>query len=586
MRHTTAAFACLLAMTALGCKFPYPADVPDDDVTDGRTDGPLDGRAVGGTMSGLWTGGSVTLHLEAGALSEDFVADAAERWAFLSHVPDGETYSVGVVDDGADHDCRVSNGAGTVMGADVTDIGVDCTNLIPHSFTISAAVPFTFDPRVTRYPLPGSRLQQEVSVLVTGASLTGATLAGQPVSIGEASDAARIPQGQGSVVVEVMKGPLGRRYELAFDRGAQPIVEALYARASNPGNDDVFGAAVAASNDFIAVGAYGEDSSTEGGNDNSAMDSGAVYLFRRTGDSWVFSQRVKGSAISATRGFGHALAIDGDVLVVGAFGDDARGVDAGAAYVYRYNVGTGFWAQEQRLTASEARAGDQFGRTVGVSGDLIVVSSPLRQTAPGSGTAAGSVYTFRYNGVSWIEESPLRTNSSFGWRLAFDHDLLALGTTSNNQLIALYRWSGASWVPETLPAVAGASFDVEGDVLAVGEPTAGGVRIFSRANGAWTETALLHANPPTGGAGLGGRVALHGDLIVTSDSVTPAYIFQREGASWSPLPPLTVSGSPIWSGNVVAPSLAIAGNCVVVGDPWDGGPGQSVAGSGTAWIFR
>jgi hypothetical protein len=552
----------------------------------GQIDSAPPTRTVGGQLTGLWTGAVATLHLRAGAIDEDLVVGADQPFVFASRLLDGATYTVSIADDGPDHDCAISNETGRVMGGDVSDVTVACTNLIPHSLAISSAVPFVFDPRVTQYPLAVSLVQQEVSVLVAGPTLTLATLAGQPVTVGSMSPPAAIAPGQSTVQVAIAKGTISQRYDLGFDRGAQPITEAAYARASNPGADDGFGVATAASADWVAVGAAWEDSSTSAGVDNGAPDSGAVYVFRRGGDTWSGSQRVKGSAITTTRQFGHALAIDGDVMVVGADGDDARGIDAGAAYVFR-RAG-GLWLEEARLTASDAQAGDQFGFSVAVSGDLIAVSAPFRQQPAGSGTSAGTIYTFQHNGTSWAPQPllPVRLGSVYGWRIAMDRDVLAVAGLVRDRVF-VYRRSGGAWVAEPFPDVSGSAVDVDRDVIAVGQPipnTPGTVRIVARSGGAWTETAQLVPIPASGGTAFGNNLAIRGDLLVTSDTFTHAYMFQKVGGTWVPLPRLMPSGSPVLTAG--APKVDIAGNSVVVGNFGDGGPGNAMPGSGTAWIFR
>lgn len=91
------------AVGAAGCQFPYPADVADDDAAGLR--------AVGGEVTGLWTGGAVTLRLVAGDVTEDVAATAGEPFVFTSRLLDGASYLVTVADDGPDHDCTVSTAA-------------------------------------------------------------------------------------------------------------------------------------------------------------------------------------------------------------------------------------------------------------------------------------------------------------------------------------------------------------------------------------------------------------------------------------------------------------------------------------------
>ena len=139
-----------------------------------------------------------------------------------------------------------------------------------------------------------SILQRGVEVAVSGATLTGATVGDQPVVVGQVSPTVALGQGATTVPVVVSEGPLSQRYELAFDRGAAPIVEATYAQASNAGANDLFGSSVAAGGDYAAIGAPGEDNSTAAAADEGAVDSGAVYIFRRVGSTWMQTQILKG----------------------------------------------------------------------------------------------------------------------------------------------------------------------------------------------------------------------------------------------------------------------------------------------------
>ena len=320
---TRVAAALFLASAASACKFPPPEDVPDDAGDDAA------GRAVGGATTGLWTGAAITLRLQAGDVDETVTASAAEPFAFTHRLADGTSYLVSVVDDGPDHDCTVTNGSGRIDGADVRDLAVACTNLVPHGVAISTPVPFTFDPRVTRYPLAVSILQQEVSVTVTGATLTSAKVAGQPVTLGQPSPPVPLGPGMTTIDVDVVKGPISQRYQLTFDRGAAPIREAVQLRGQ--GDGDQFGIAVAMNDQYLAVGAPGEDSSNENGSDNALLDAGAVYIYRRNGNTWTYTQTLKGTAITSSRRFGTSLCMTRDTLVVGAPDDDMQGNIAGAA---------------------------------------------------------------------------------------------------------------------------------------------------------------------------------------------------------------------------------------------------------------
>jgi len=123
-----------------------------------------------------------------------------------------------------------------------------------------------------------------------------------------------------------------------------------YLKASNTGADDQFGYSMALSGDTLVVGAYLEDSNATGvggeqGN-NSASESGAAYVFVRSGGLWSQQAYLKASNTGMGDGFGLSVALSGDTLVVGANFEDSNAtgvggdqgdnsaVDAGAAYLF------------------------------------------------------------------------------------------------------------------------------------------------------------------------------------------------------------------------------------------------------------
>lgn len=552
---TRVAAAMFLMAGAAGCKFPYPADVLEEDAATPP------GHAVGGTVTGLWTGAGVTLHLAAEGVDEDLAIRAGEPFAFAHRLEDGATYTVTIANDGDDHDCQLGNGSGRIDGADVDDLAVTCTNLVPHGITISTPVTFTFDPRTTRYPLDVSILQQEVSVTVTGTTLTSVKVSDTPVPLGQPSAPVPLGQGSTSVFIDVAKGPISQRYELAFNRGAAPIVEVQHLRAGNIGANDFFGISVAASGEYVAIGAKWEDSSTEVGADNAVTDTGAVYIFRRSGNSWIQRQILKGSAVTQYREFGTAAAMDDDLLVVGAHRDDERGTDAGAVHVFRLDRQSGMWAEEQRITLPSGRGGDFFGYRVAVAGGLIVVSCPLCEV--GAVTNAGAVHVYQRAGGTWQSTGTLTTATPSAQEqiglsgLAFDGDTLAVpGGDVNGSRMHVWRRSDGQWLREVFPLTHGVtSLAIERGALAAGDqgdrsgtgqpgdtssPNSGAIHVYERTNGAWSRAAFLKAATPTAGAGLGAGVAICPDLVLSTEiRLARLQPFLLVGGTWVPQPQLT-----------------------------------------------
>jgi hypothetical protein len=198
-----------------------------------------------------------------------------------------------------------------------------------------------------------------------------------------------------------------------FRRVGTTWSQEAYLKASNSGAGDFFGA-VAISGDTVVVGAPGEDGNGTSQFDESAPDSGAAYVFARSGAAWSQQAYLKASNAASGDRLGFRLAIDADTLVVGARLEDsgATGLngnqaddsapDAGAAYVFTRAALA--WSQPFYVKASNAEASDNFGLSVAVSGDTFALGAPFESSnATGidgnqgddSLTFAGAAYVFR-----------------------------------------------------------------------------------------------------------------------------------------------------------------------------------------------
>jgi len=171
---------------------------------------------------------------------------------------------------------------------------------------------------------------------------------------------------------------------------------------------DYGGAAVDINADgtYAIVGAYGVEE-----NSNLNDNNGAVYVFTRSGSTWTQQQKLTASDSQAGDQFGIECSIsdDGDYIVVGALGEDGGSGDptsaSGAAYVFYRSGST--WSQQAKLTASDAQASDQFGHSVDISGDgtRVVVGAYLEDGGSGDPASnSGAAYVFKRDGTSWTEE--------------------------------------------------------------------------------------------------------------------------------------------------------------------------------------
>ena len=132
------------------------------------------------------------------------------------------------------------------------------------------------------------------------------------------------------------------------------------------------------------------------------MRAGSAYVFRydEMAMAWLEEQNLTASNAAAGDEFGFSVAVSGDTLVVGAHKKTEMGAtSAGAAYVFRRDAMTMAWNEEQKLTASVVHAQDQFGISVAVSGNTAVIGAN-----DNDGTTGGLAYLFRRTGSVWVQE--------------------------------------------------------------------------------------------------------------------------------------------------------------------------------------
>jgi hypothetical protein len=182
------------------------------------------------------------------------------------------------------------------------------------------------------------------------------------------------------------EGASGSGAAFVFVRSGTSWARQAYLKASNTGVGDAFGFNVAISGDTIAVSAPAEDSaSATNPANNGATDSGAVYVFTRSGSAWSQQAYLKASNTGAGDELGLFVAIAGDTVVAGAPMEDgsSRGIggdelddgapDSGAAYVFTRAGAT--WIQVEYVKASNSDPYDLFGLAIAIAGDVMIVGS-------------------------------------------------------------------------------------------------------------------------------------------------------------------------------------------------------------------
>jgi len=397
-----------------------------------------------------------------------------------------------------------------------------------------------------------------------------------------------------------------------FVRSGTSWSQQAYLKASNTGSEDWFGHSVTISGDTIAVGAHFEDSGTTGVNstpDEGAKNSGAAYVFVRSGTSWSQQAYLKASNTGAGDEFGYSVAVSGDTVVVGANWEDSSttGVnstpddgasDSGAAYVF-FRSGTS-WSQQAYLKASNTGTEDYFGWSVAVSGDTVVVAASnedssttgVNSTPDDGARDSGAAYVFARSGTSWSQQAYLKASNAgsrhyFGYSVAVSGDTVVVGASDECS-----DTTGVDSTPNESALSSGAAY------------------VFVRSGTSWSQQAYLKASNTGAGDDFGWTVAISGDTVVvgamsedsgtTGVNSTPnesapnsgaAYVFDRSGTSWSQQAYLKASNTrrSVWFGS----SVAVSGDTVVVGALWENSgttgvnstPNESASDSGATYVF-
>jgi len=386
-----------------------------------------------------------------------------------------------------------------------------------------------------------------------------------------------------------------------FTRANGVWTQQAYLKASNTEADDQFGVIMALSGDTLVVGAQFEDSSATGVNahnesDNSAKDSGAVYVFTRTAGVWTQQAYIKASNTGAGDQFGVNVALVGDTLAVGAYGEasNATGVNGnenddsrpqtGAVYVFTRTAGV--WSQQAYLKASNA--GGLFGYGLALAGDTLAVGAPFETSnATGingdqsdeSAPNAGAVYVFTRNAGVWSQQAYVKASNTdkgdrFGEDVALDGDSLLVG--------ARFEQSG------------------NGDQADNSADNAGAAYVFTRTAGVWSQQAYLKPSNAGPGQNFSGILTIAGDLVAIGSRLEDSdatgingnggninapdsgavYVFSRSGGTWTQK--AYVKASNATAGAQFGDALALSGSSLAVGAWYDSNIAPK---SGAVYVF-
>lgn len=293
---------------------------------------------------------------------------------------------------------------------------------------------------------------------------------------------------------------------------------------------------------------------------------------------------LKASNTGAGDHFGHAVALDGDTLVVGAWDEDSgssgingnqsdnSGNDIGAVYVFVRSGG--IWTQQAYLKASNPDDIDTFGTSVAISGNTIVVGAQGEDSnaigsngnqSDNSVAQAGAAYVFVRSGTTWTQQAYLKSSTAgfnnFGNSVAIDGNTIAIGAEGEDS----------------------ASAGINGSETGTGAPSSGAVYVFTRSGTTWSQQAYIKSSNSQSGDQFGNSVALNNDTLavgaVGEDSAATGiggnqgdnsasgsgavYVFIRSGSTWTQQAYVKASNST--ANSSFGGSLSLDSNTLAVG---------------------
>jgi hypothetical protein len=418
------------------------------------------------------------------------------------------------------------------------------------------------------------------------------------------------------------------------------LVQQAYVKASNTEAYDEFGYSVAISGDTLVIGAWGEDSRAIGvngdQNDNSAAGAaGAAYVFVRSGTNWTQQAYLKGCGTDGGAFFGFSVGISSNTVVIGAYQADGG---AGGAYVFVRN-GTN-WSQQGCLRASNAQVGDEFGWSVAISGDTIVVGAKAEASdaigvngnqSNNNAPYSGAAYLFVRNGTTWSQQAYLKASNTgaydeFAGSVAVSGNTVVVTAIGEGAAYVFVRngtiWTQQAYLKGPVPTIGiSEPLAISGDTIVINASgEAGAAHVFVRSGTNWDQQAYLKASNADWLDQFGKAVSISGDTIVigawgessnatgvngdATDNSAPesgaAYVFVRDGTNWSQQAYLKASNTGGSSEEFRTQadhfgwSVGISDDTVVVGAPQEASNATGINGNqldnsarvaGAAYVF-
>lgn len=338
----------------------------------------------------------------------------------------------------------------------------------------------------------------------------------------------------------------------------------LYPKGGSP--YDGFGFALSVKLGTMIVGAHVCDP--------FGVNSGAAYIFRRKSGQWIQQAMLVPEDGEDHAWFGWSVDVDGRRAVVGAYGR-FEPVSTGAVYVFRRKGAS--WKQEAKIMATDTEIGDHIGCAVAISGTTIVAGAFGKGD---SGKNSGAAYVFRrINGI-WIQEAKLTPfdaapRKQFGRSVAIDRNKIVVGCGGSGYV---FEREGGQWIYKIKLANTGHVVAMSGNTIVTGKPMGDGyarhsgvVAVYKRIGGDWVLQATLSANDAADHDRFGDSVSIDRDTIAigawgdspAGDFSGSAYVFRFQNNKWIQKKKLTSPfGEPH---DYFGASVGVSGRTIFVG---------------------
>ena len=381
--------------------------------------------------------------------------------------------------------------------------------------------------------------------------------------------------------------------QIVFSRAALAHLETAKLFPPDANTGDSFGASVAIDGNIAVIGAYL--------NDSNGSDCGAVYVYELSGSQWTEQQKLTALDGSPGDQFGRSVAIEGNSIVVGSYYGDSNEPNTGSAYVFTRSGDV--WTQQQKLVAPNAATNDRFGCSVAIDNNTIVIGAYRRNNF------TGSAYVFTRTGQNWgfpetLTASDAQSGVNFGYSVAIDNNTIIVGAPDWNTPIGsayFYQRQNTTWLEQSIlrgnAGHFGFSVALDGNWAVIGAyegdtnivSGAGTAYVFANTDAGWVEQQkLFDANSPAYNEDFGWAVAIKNDTVLVgcpydftdSNKTGSVFEFVRTGTTWIQSDRLTAGDADANDG--FGKSVALAGRHIVIGAPYNFNDGNS---TGSAYLF-